>query len=180
MRKVLFGAIFATMLMGCGKDYSPAPLDKEKNPMLGTFTYTFYDKTVEADHKYAANEYNEDLGTHSVTITGIKFSSDKLPFKNNVLSLGIGHYDGPGVYTRENYISAKLNRGEHLSINNSIQDVMSYVLAGSDDEVTFIEITNDDGKLKGKFDLRLIYTNPTNPQSKDTIFITDGVFDIPL
>lgn len=183
MRKVILGSLLVTFLIGCGKDYTPGPVEDDRNPLQGSLTYELYGEQIVADFKYAEIQVDEDTDIKTLVIMGEKFSDNKVSERSDVLTMTINYYEGRKVYTTDNYISASLRLGSRFYPPYDEADLKNYILLpvnSNEEEVTeFINIETDGDVFKGKFAFKMVYINPSNTSQRDTIHIENGVFDIP-
>lgn len=186
MRKLILGSLCLAFLASCTKDYSPMDIDDGRNPLEGTFTYTLDGKEVAADAKSVSLSKDEDTGIKTLTISGVKYSSDMEVAKSNTLTLTISHYDGEKRYTMSEYMMATYTKGDHLGIPADPNLQKNYLSINTvsnpnpeeEDFQSYVNIDSDGKTFKGDFDLWLVYTNPQDASIKDTIHLEKGKFEI--
>ena len=183
MRKIILGSLFVTFLIGCEKEYSVGDVPEDRNPLQGTMTYELNGEKIVTDVKSVVSIV-DDNDVKTLTLVGEKFSPDMNSDRSDILSMTINYYEGPKMYTTDNYISANLILGRHFYEPYNPNDLKNYVLVPmgdneSEEETEFIQIDAEGDNIKGKFAFNVVYSNPSNTSQKDTIYIENGMFDIP-
>jgi hypothetical protein len=154
----------------CSSAYDAAPevpgRDTMKNPLRGDFTALIETVGFVANAKYVTDQTFG--GVRTLTISGVMDSKVKDPSTNQMITLTISNYGGPGVYpiqlgTAGAYIVT--DKGE----------VTTY-LAKTNDSAALINITQDQPNVEGTFNFTVA---PGGMGNANNYHINSGAFNIP-
>lgn len=166
---LLFASAFTLLVGSCSTSYDATPgLDKSdiRNPFQGEFTGELNGVLFTADIKSFFD--TTFINSRYVSLSGTQFTQDRDTMRNKTIQLVINNYEGPKVYYTQNTFS-----GAYIDLDSNV--VRNYHSV-SGDTVSAISVTNDQDRWAGTFNL-MVVNNTAGVQ--DTIFISNGKFDIP-
>lgn len=155
---------FLLLLGACAADYDANPEAPDgRNPLQGEFKANIYGEPFTAEVKHFYDSTLNDA--RNLTISATQFNYDKDTSKYKMITLNIGHYEGPNVY----YMSSGNARGYYIEKDGiNLRNFSST----SQDTLGAITITGDQAAWVGNFSFMAI-------NGTDTIYVGDGSFNIP-
>lgn len=160
-------------LGSCGADYNANP-DADgsvRNPLQGEFTAVINGQPFLGEQKNLVDT-GVDAG-RTISISGLAYSQDRSPHKTQAITLIAPGYNGGVQFFDMN----SLLIGMYTVTDTNWAQV--YVPLEFGDTLSYLSIDKaDDKSVSGTFSLVLVPEGNHN-QGRDTLYITDGAFDIP-
>lgn len=169
MKKIIIALFIASLgLYSCQKGYISDPeADFQPNNHRGYFECLINGEKFEAEAKGV--DHNTEDGANIVTISAYAYDYTRRPQDFRNISLAIPNFDGPKEYQFPTEVMGMVLR--------SFTDVPeSIYINGIFDEDSKLNLTQfDEWGVKGTFSFKVVHESNVY----DTLFVTDGVFDLP-